>query len=355
MNKHISIRLMIFSFFSLSMILFLAQGCGGKSEEETNTTDKTQFTDTLSVEVQTVKSGELSVVKIFAGTLEGEEQANIIAKIPERIMKINVKVGDFVKAGTVLFELDKGGASSQFYQAQAAFLNAQKNFERMQNLLKEGAVSQQAFDGAQTQYEVAKANFDAAKSTVEITSPLSGIVTAINVNIGDLANPQMPLATVANIGRMKAKFNVSELDVPSFSVGQTVQVYSEIKPDLTEPGKIIQLSKSANIQSRTFEIQAVFPNTSDRWFKPGMFIRVKANMTTQKGALTIPIAGVIKANNSDAVYVINDNKSQLQMVETGITDGKLVEIKSGLKEGDKIVTVGMSDLKNGTVVIITNK
>ncbi|MDP2366298.1 MAG: efflux RND transporter periplasmic adaptor subunit, partial [Ignavibacteria bacterium] len=197
------------SVVMLVISLMLIQACGEKPKE-TITTDKTKYTDTISVEAQQVGLKELALSKTFSGSLEGEDQANIIAKIPERIMKIKVKVGDYVKAGSVLFELDKGGASSQFYQAQAGFLNAQKNFERMQNLLKEGAVSQQAFDGAQTQYEVAKANFDAARSTVEITSPISGVVTAINVNIGDLANPQMPMATVANIGRMKAKFDVGE-------------------------------------------------------------------------------------------------------------------------------------------------
>jgi RND family efflux transporter MFP subunit len=352
--KHIfKIYLQIFA--AAIFILFVIEGCGGKSKNENDVNDKTQYTDTISVEAQTVKTSELSTTKTFSGTLEGEEQANIIAKIPERIMKINVKVGDYAKSGDILFELDKSGAQSQFYQAQAAYLNAQKNFERMQNLLKEGAVSQQAFDGTQTQYEVAKANFDAARSTVEITSPLSGIVTAINVNIGDLANPAMPLATVANIGRMKAKFNVGELDVPSFFVGQSVEIYSEIKSDIVQTGKVFQLSKSANVQSRTFEMQAIFPNTSDKWFKPGMFCRVKVNMKTQKNALTIPMAALVKTDKTDGVYTINGDQAQFQPIETGITDGTLLEVKSGLKEGDKIVTLGMSNLKNGTIVIVTNK
>lgn len=330
------------------------QSCEEKAKENSEI-DRTSYTDTVSVNAQIVVAGELSVMKTFSGTLEGEEQANIIAKIPERIMQINVKVGDYVKSGEVLFELDKSGAQSQFYQAQAAYLNAQKNFERMQNLLKEGAVSQQAFDGSQTQYEVAKANFDAARSTVEITSPLSGMVTAINVNIGDLANPQMPMATVANIGRMKAKFNVGELDVPSIYVSQPAEIYSDINPDLVQTGRILQISKSANIQSRTFEMQAVFPNTSDRWFKAGMFCRVKLNMKTKKDALTIPMAAVVKENGNDGVYVINDNTVHFQNISTGITDGTSIEVKSGLKAGDNIVTLGMSNLKNGTVVVVVNK
>ena len=352
--KHIlENRLKSLMLIGLLFSILVVQSCGENPKE--NDTDKTTYTDTVSVETKSVETKELAISKTFSGTLEGEEQANIIAKIPERIMKINTKVGDYVKAGDVLFELDKGGASSQFYQAQAAFLNAQKNFERMQNLLKEGAVSQQSFDAAQTQYEVSKANFDAARSTVEITSPLSGIVTAINVNIGDLANPQMPMATVANIGRMKAKFNVGEIDVPNFYVGQPAEIYSEMNPDLIQTGKIFQISKSANIQSRTFEMQAMFSNTRDRWFKPGMFCRVRVNMKSKKDALTIPLSSVYKENDTDGVYVINNNKALYKPITTGLTDGKVIEVTSGLQAGEQVVTLGMSNLKDGTVVIISNK
>jgi membrane fusion protein, multidrug efflux system len=354
MKKIFDSRLkLIVSAFMLFAFLVL-QACGDKTEESNNV-DRTTYVDTLSVEAQTVEVKELNLSKTFSGSLQGEDQANIIAKIPETIVKINVKVGDYVKAGSVLFELNKGGASSQFFQAQAAYLNAQKNFERMQNLLKEGAVSQQAYDGVQTQYEVAKANFDAARSTVEITSPLSGIVTAINVNLGDIANPQMPMATVANIGRMKAVFNVGESDVPSFFVGQQTQIFSEMNPDLIQTGKITQISKSANIQSRTFEIQSIFNNTNDKWFKPGMFCRVNVNMKSKKDALVIPITAILKNGNTEAVYIINDGKSYLKTITSGLTDGKNVEVISGLKSGDRIVTVGMNNLKDGTVVVVTNK
>jgi RND family efflux transporter MFP subunit len=354
MKKLSAVKLNFIIMLLASASVVILQSCGEKPEE-TNTKDKTSYVDTVSVEAQLVELKELALTKTFSGTLEGEEQANIVAKIPERIMKLNVRVGEYVKTGSVLFELDKGGASSQFYQAQAAFLNAQKNFERMKNLLKEGAISQQAFDQVETGYDVAKANFDAARSTVEITSPINGVVTAINVSIGDLANPQMPMATIANIGRMKAKFNVGESDVPSFFVGQSVQIYSEMNPEEIQTGKIFQLSNSANVQSRTFEMQAMFTNTKDRWFKPGMFCRVNVNMQTKKDALVIPLAAVVKSSNGDGIYLINEDKSYFKTITTGITDGNLIEVISGLKAGDKIVTLGMNNLKDGAVVVISNK
>jgi RND family efflux transporter MFP subunit len=354
MKHNFKNRLTIFKLAGVVLSILIIQSCGEKAQENSSA-DKTEYTDTVSVEAEKVQSRELTFVKTFSGTLEGEEQANIISKIPERIMEIRVKVDEYVTAGTVIFELDKGGASSQFYQAQAVFLNAQKDLDRMNNLFSEGAVSRQALDQTQTGFDVAKANFDAARSTVEITSPLSGIVTAINVNIGDLANPQMPMATVANIGRMKAKFNVGESDVPGFYVGQPAEIYSEMKPDVIQAGKIFQLSKSANIQSRTFEMQAMFSNTHDRWFKPGMFCRVKVNMKIKKDALAIPLSSIVKGNNIDGVYLINEDKAYFKPITLGMTDGKFVEVTSGIKVGDKIVTLGMSNLKNGTVVIVSNK
>lgn len=353
MKKILQSDFKLVSMLILGFAFIAIQSCSENAKD--NSTDKTTYKDTVSVETYSVESRELAISKTFSGTLEGEEQANIIAKIAERIMDINAKVGDYVKAGDILVELDKSGAQSQFYQAQAAYLNAEKNLARMQNLIKVGAVSQQAFDAVETQYEVSKANFDAAKSTVEITSPLTGIVTAINVNIGDLANPQFPIATVANIGRMKAVFNVGEVDLPSFYVGQSAQIYSDMNPEVIQTGRIVQLSKSANIQSRTFEIQAVFTNTQEKWFKPGMFCRVSVNMKTKKDALVIPLASIIKENRIDGVYLINDGSALFTPVAVGINDGKFVEILSGLKAGDKIVTLGMNNLKDGTVVIVSNK
>jgi RND family efflux transporter MFP subunit len=354
MKKILKNYLCILFISGITIAVLILQSCGNKTQED-NPADRTNYTDTVSVEAEKIKLRELNLLKTFSGTLEGEEQANIISKIPERIMGIKIRVDQYVKAGEVMFELDKGGASSQYYQSQAVFLNAQKDYDRMKNLFNEGAVSKQALDQAETGFEVAKANFEAAKSTVEITSPLSGIVTAINVNIGDIANPAVVMATVANIFRMKAKFNAGEIDVPGFYVGQPVNIYSELNPELVMEGKVTQISRSADIQSRTFEVRATFTNTKDKWFKPGMFCRVNVNLKTKKESLTVPVVSLVKNNNSSGVFVVNDGKAVFQNIKEGMSDGKYVEVVSGLNAGDVVVTVGMNKLKNGTVVIVTNK
>lgn len=348
-----SITKYLFILLNISIFLMVV-GCGKKDKSAAGN-DKIVYADTVAVDTAIVSKKDIILVKTYSGTLEGEEQTSIISKIPERISKINVKVGDYVNKGSVVIEIDKAGASSQYYQARAGYLNSQKDLERMKALYQEGAISQQMLDGIQTQFEVNKANYEAAQSTVELASPMSGVVTAVNLNQGDMANPGMVLVVIANIGNMKALFNVGENDLPGFFVNQSALVYSELKPDLIQKGRIVQISKSANVQSRTFDVRALFKNTSDKWFKPGMFCRVNVELKNQKEALAVPYSSVISDNNSSGVYVINDGKASFRNIKTGITDGKLIEVLSGLKKGDVIVTLGMNQLKEGTIIRVSNK
>ena len=343
----------IFGVFLLSVTIMLNSGCGSKGENKNQDKDLTQL-DTVAVQVYRVTLSDIKLTKTFTGTLEGEEQANIVSKIPERITSINAQIGDNVKAGQILITLDKSGASSQFYQAQAGFLNAEKELSRMKSLYDAGAISQQMYDGTKTAYDIAKANFDAAKNTVELTSPINGIVTSISPNIGDIANPGIPLIVVASINKMKVIFDAGEEDIPNLAIGQNVGVFSELKSDLIQKGRISQISKSADIQSRSFELRAVFPNTSERWFKPGMFCRVNVQLKNKKNALTIPNSAITVVQNEKNIFVVNGNKASVRKIETGINNGTFTEVISGIKEGESVVTLGINNLKDGSVVHISN-
>lgn len=343
----------------ISIVIVLGMGAilltSCKSKEVSNENAKLTVSDTIAVQTAQVEKTILQISKYFSGTLEGEEQANIVSKIPERIVLLKAKVGNAVKSGETLVTLDKSGASSQYYQAEAGYLNTSKDLARMKALFKEGAISQQMLDGVETQFNVAKANYEAAKNTVELTTPISGVVTAVNNNVGDLATPGVPLITVANISRMKIIFHAGEVDIPSLAVGQNIEIFSELRPDLILKGKISQLSNSADVSSRSFEVRALFNNTSDRWFKPGMFAKVKLQITSPKGSLVVNNSSIVITGEEKGVYIIKNNKSFYQKVELGISDGNKTEVLSGLKTDDIIVTVGANNLKNGSPVIVANK
>lgn len=341
-----------FEIFGLSLValiavMLIAPGC--KKKEEIAPKNKSGA-DTVSVKVVTAARGDINIVKVYSGTIEGEEQANIVPKIPERITSLRVKAGEAVSAGKLIATLDKAGASSQYYQAEAAFQNAARDLERMKALIKEGAVSQQMVDGVQTNYNIQKANFDAAKSVVELTAPISGVVIAVNGRIGDLASPAMPLATIAQINRLKAIYYVGESDMTTMNMGQKVTIATDAKPGLTLTGTVNQISKSADVQSRSFEVKALFPNTGDHWFKPGMFCKVQTNIDTRKQVVVLPINAVVLINNVPSVYIVENGKAVLRTVQQGLNDGNNVEIVSGINAGDVVITIGATEVVNGSPV-----
>jgi RND family efflux transporter MFP subunit len=330
--------------------------CGSQKKEEPNTSNGPELsTAVVPIEVAVAERKNISVSRTFSGTLEGEEQANIVAKISERVTGIAIHVGEAVVAGQVTITLDKSGASSQYYQAEANFKNAEKTLERMKSLYAEGAISLQTVDGTQTAYDVAKANFDAARSTVELTTPIPGVVTAVHVSVGDISVPGSVLATVAKIARMKVIFNINETDVTNFSIGQRVQVYSESTSDVKVDGQIVQLSKSADIRSRSFEIKAVFPNTSNRWFKPGMFCRVTVDLAPRQKTLVVSNAALQSDGVTNRVYVVRKGRAFLRVVQVGVTDGQNSEILQGLAERDTVATVGVTNLKDSSVVSVASR
>ena len=340
-------------FVLLIFLLTAFPGCGAKEKKVEAGTDPAAYVP--PVEVAVVELRQLSVTKTYSGPLEGEEQANIIARLSERVTNVKTHVGEPVNAGQLIVSLDRSGASSQYFQAEANFKNAEKTLERMKSLLAEGAISQQSLDGAQTAYDVARANFSAARSSVDLTTPIAGVVTAVNVSEGDLAMPGSTLATIAKINRMKVIFNINETDVTNLAIGHKVLVYSETKPDAKVEGRIILLSKSADARSRSFEIKALFPNTPDRWFKPGMFCRVNVQVSPREQSPVVPNAAIMSDGMTDRVFVVEKGRAFQRVVQAGVSDGQSTSILRGLVRGDTVATVGINNLKDSSFVTVVNK
>jgi RND family efflux transporter MFP subunit len=225
----------------------------------------------------------------------------------------------------------------------------------MKSLYAEGAVALQSLDGAQTAYDVAKANFDAARGAVDLTTPIAGVVTAVNVSLGDLTTPGEVLVTAANIDRMKVTISLNENDVTNVALGQEAVIYSEARPEAKVRGKIIQLSKSADVRSRSFEVKALFPNTADRWFKPGMFVKVTLNVSPPGTQIAVPSAAVQTDGVSSRVFVIRAGRAYQVSVDAGVTDGERTAILRGLAENDTVATVGVSNLRDSSLVTVAHR
>ena len=199
--------------------LFLS--CGGNDETQQGPQEQV-----LAVKAMLIQKTSQDVMKTFTGSLEGEKQADIYAKLAESIEKIHVKENQKVSANQVLMSLDRFGPSTRYNETNSLFLNSEKNFNKMEYLYKEGAISESQYDAARTEYEVNKANFEAVSKLVDIQTPIAGVVTAIDVSEGDFVNIGRKLATVATTGRLRGKLGVNSDEVKDFEKGMEVTVTS---------------------------------------------------------------------------------------------------------------------------------
>ena len=345
--KNLQIRIRILTF---SLLLIISVSCGKNSNDQPKGEDK----QTVPVKVTVVEKNNISQEKTFSGALEGVQQTSIVAKISERVVSTNFSVNSYVKKGQVIVQLDKTGPSSNYLQTKANFENVARDYERMKALLDEGAISQQILDQTKTAYEVSNANFEASKSLVELTAPINGILTDLKVNPGDWVAPGSELAVIANIYEMIINFYINERELQKLKIGDPVNIYSEFDNNKSVMGKIAEISRSADSDTRSFQVKAKFKNLFNHWYKPGMYVNVSVVLESQKDVLIIPAQSVISNNNINTVYVIRENKAMPLNINTGLSTDKYVVVLSGLNAGDTVVTVGMNNLKENSQVTIVN-
>lgn len=338
-------KTLIASTFVLSMFLLI--GCGNAPNEEQVIKEKIITINAAKVERRTIVQN-----RKLSGTLEGVEQSSIVSKIAERITDIKVSVNSYIKKSQLAVQLDKTGPSSNYLQTSATLDNAKKDYERMKALFMDGAIAEQQLDQAETGYEVAKANFEASSGTVNLVSPISGIITELNNSAGDWVTPGTQIAVVANISNMIIKFSVSETEMQRIKMGDKVKIYSESGYDQQVIGKVIEISRSASADARSFQVKAKFNNTKDSFYKPGMFVNVEVILNSKQNVLVIPTSAISTSNQKNEVFIIKGDRSYPVEVTTGINDEIFTEILSGLNEGDTIATIGMNNLQDSTKVSI---
>ncbi len=332
--------------FGLLSLLFSFFSCGSKQDA----VEKER--PAVAVKVTVVDLSDEEIVKTYTGTLEGEKQAVIYAKIAEAVEAVHVREGQRIKADQVLISLDKSGPSSRYQETLSLYRNAEKNYKKMEYLYGEGAVSESQFDAAKTQYEVTKAGFEAASQLVEVQSPIDGVVTSLKVSKGDFLGPGQELATVATVDRLRVKFGVNAADVGSMTPGTMVTV-SSADATRTAEGTVLSVARSADPVTRTFQVEVVFDNSKGA-FQPGVFIRINIPLEQLTGVVVVPRQAVIARRGGEVVFVVSNGIAQEREVTTGADIGGRIVITSGLNAGDTLVTLGQDYLQDGVEVNITD-
>ena len=288
---------------------------------------------------------------VFTGNVEGYAVNNITPQQPRRITRLLVDVGDHVKKGQLVAELD----NSALAPAKAQYENNKANFERSDELYKFGGESKANWQAMQTAYEVSKSTYENMLENTTLVSPISGVVTARNYDVGDMA-AGMPIFVVQRINPVKIMISVSESLYTYVKKGMAVEVELDALPEQKFSAKVSRITPSIDASTRTFPVELTLANDKEL-VKPGMYARVTMNYGTRKN-IVVPDVAVVKqlGSGNRYIYVYNqDGTVAYKKVELGRRFGDKYEILSGIADGDVVVTSGQVALKDGIAVEVVNE
>ncbi|RJR33083.1 MAG: efflux RND transporter periplasmic adaptor subunit [Desulfobacteraceae bacterium] len=338
---------------------------------------------TLPVTIASVVQREFADAISAVGTMTARETSLLSPKVPGAVNQILVNIGDRVKCGAVVIELDrtnyalgleqarKALASSEaaLSRAEAQYELAEKEFRRATELLEERVIPQRRFDAAEAAFKSAKEavslcrgqrdQAEAALGTAmenfkdtEIRTPISGAVVERTVEIGQAVAPGAQLLRIVDQSYLKADIDLPEGDIGRLAIGAAALITVDSYPGKEFPGKVIAINPMVDRQTRTFQVRIQVSN-QDGGLVDGMFARVRL-LIGKRRALSVPRDAIQRLPGSGAyyVFVVDGDKAIKRSIDVGVIEDEFAEVTDGLAEGEKVVTSVVGRLRSGTEITV---
>jgi multidrug efflux system membrane fusion protein len=325
----------------------------------------------------TAASAERRDVPVYLkglGSVQAFYTVTIKSRVDGQIQQVAFREGQDVKKGELLvvidprpFQVALSQAQATLYRDQSQLTIQQRNFERYSGLFQQGIVSRQDFDAQQAtlgQLEgtvrADQAQIDNAKlqlSYCRITSPIGGRAGLRMVDPGNMvhAADTNGLVVITELRPIAVLFTLPEDDVITVlrrAQGGTLPAEAYSRDDSTKiaSGKLETVNNQIDPTTGTDKLKAVFDNT-DGLLWPNQFVNVHLLLDVKKDAVTIPVAAVQRGNQGTFVYVVKPDKSvEARPIQTGVTEGDIAQIQSGLQAGELVVTDGQDKLQKDSKV-----
>ncbi len=326
---------------SLASFILVLASCGGNSES-TNTEAQVEKPQ---VKLAKATSEDIPQTETYTATVESDVKNNIAPNTPYRIEKIYFEVGDQVRKGQVLVQLD----ASSLRQMKLQVENTQTEFNRTAALYQVGGASKAEYDNAKTQLDVLSTQYKQLMENTQLISPINGVVTARNYDDGDMYT-STPILTIEQTNPVKLYVNISENYYKKTKKGMPVSITLDAYENEEFSGKVTIVYPTIDANTHTFQAEITIDN-KDQKVRPGMFARATVTFETVNHVLVPDEALVKQIGAGDRyVYVYKDGKVSYNKVVLGKHMNDKYEIISGVTPGEQVVIAGQSRLANGKEV-----
>ncbi len=360
--------------------------CNKNSNETPKVESKEKETnEVVKLSMQSVQENKIEITQVIEGELTGaiiapakilpnqDLEAYVGSLVQGRVNKVFVNIGDYVKKGQILMQIEGlqiGEIKAQFLKAKANLNYTEANFNRLKTLIEQNVGSQKSYLEAKAEFEKAKAEFNAEDKKIHsiglvdkdvdeangenehiagllpVKSPIEGVVVERNIAIGQLVEPNSTSFRIINTSILFADGQIYENDLQRIAGKPEITLTTSAYGETRFKGRIIYISDILDKETRTFKIRAVLSN-NDRKLKPEMFAEMEIPTSKSANALIVPAEAVVKDAKENYLFIaINDSTFQKKEVVLGSSQGEFIEIKKGVSKGERIVSKGTFVLKS---------
>lgn len=389
------------------LILLVSAGCGrGGAARVTEQA-------AVPVRVEQASVGAIRETVSFSGEVAAGSEVQVTPKLGGRVTRVEVTVGQEVRKGALLVELEAqalavavrqaeaavemaranlqslkaGGTLAQLQaaaqQTEANYNNARKTLERLEMLYREGAIALQQLEGVRLQAEVAESQHSLAReqlaifergegqilvlaaqvrqaeaglemarlnlSQARITAPVAGKVLSLNAEVGSMASPAQPVAILLGPGGVTVTARVTEQFVGLFLPGEQVEVEVPATEAIAS-GEVREVAPGAVAGTKSFLVRVRVAEAEG--LRPGMFARIRLTVAENTAAVLLPHAALLERDGRHFVFTVKEGRAERREVTAGLQDEKSVEITGGVTAGEAVITAGQQFLEEGAAVLV---
>jgi membrane fusion protein (multidrug efflux system) len=350
---------------TLLVILLTLAACGGSSDAERGgggdrrmammggSMNSGQPSAAVPVQVEPVPRRSISQFLETNGTLEAENEVDIVARTSGPVTEILTEEGQMIRSGELIARIDEREARNQASIAAVARDEAQLAFDRAKSSWEDGLVSREAYDTALSQLSSASAQLESAEiqlAYTEIRAPFDALVVTRNIKLAQYVTPGTTLFRISDFTPLLCRVEVPEKDLPRVRNGQSAHLRVEAYPGERFAATVARMRPTVDPATGTFTVTLEVDGRGK--LRPGMFASVYLETDTHDDALVIPRDALVLDSLGDTVYVKEGDVAARREVRLGLRDEDSVEILDGLSEGELLIVIGQDGLADGTPVSV---
>jgi membrane fusion protein (multidrug efflux system) len=332
----------------LALIIALSFGCGSKTGKNKAIKSASK---SIAVEGFVVQPKLLDLTISVSGTLKSFEETVLMPEVSGRVVEIHLQEGKPVRKGSLLVKIFDGDLQAQLKKLQAQLQLTEQTRKRQSDLLKINGISQIDYDQTVLQVNSINADIDILRAQIrktEILAPYDGVIGLRNISLGAQVSPSTAVATIRAVQQLKIDFSIPEKYSKEVSKGKKLK-FTVQGDDTKYDASVIATEEGIDAVSRNLKVRALVLSKNSS-LVPGKFANIELTLGEDQNALMIPTQAIIPQEKDKKVILSENGKAKMVTVKTGIRKESTIEIVSGIKAGDTVLTTGILFIKPGDVI-----